>query len=365
MNVKRVKIWLMVVVALLFCNSIFATDHHNEEDRTEESFDVVSFIFGHIKDSHSWHLWDYTDDEGNKHDVSINLPVILLHDGQMTAFSSSEFEHGHAVVSKNGYHYFLYNGTVYLTNAQGDINKQETSQGEMEVTNETPLDFSITKTAAAVILSSIIMLFMFISVARAYKKHPGKPIGFQAFMEPLIMFVTEDMARPNIKEKPEKYMPYILTVFFFILINNILGIVPFFPGGTNVTGNISVTMTLAVFTMLITNINGSKDYWKHIFATPGVPVFLIPIMLPLELIGIVTKPFALMIRLFANITAGHIIILSLISIIFIFKSVSMSFISVPFVLFMDVLELLVAFIQAYIFTLLSALFIGLATERSH
>ncbi|MFO7790664.1 MAG: F0F1 ATP synthase subunit A [Bacteroidota bacterium] len=354
------------MLLLFFVCPLSAADNHKEAEKSDnDGFEVVNFIFGHIKDSHSWHLWDYTDDEGQKHDVSISLPVILFHDGKLTTFMSSDFEHGHAVVSKNGSHYYLHNNTVYLTNEQGDINKKENKEGEMVITNEKPLDFSITKTVAGVILSATILLLMFISVGRAYKKRPGRPKGFQALMEPLILFVTEDMVKPNVRENPDKYSPYILTVFFFILINNILGIVPFFPGGTNVTGNISVTMTLAAFTMVIINVSGSKDYWKHIFATPGVPVFLYPIMIPIELVGIIAKPFALMIRLFANITAGHIIILSLISIIFIFKSIAMSAISVPFVLFMDVLELLVAFIQAYIFALLSALFIGMATEKGH
>ncbi|MEA3448599.1 MAG: F0F1 ATP synthase subunit A [Bacteroidota bacterium] len=367
MQCKKLKISVFFVLLLFLSNSLLASEHQHENSKSEEkeSFNVVNFIFSHIKDAHSWHLWDYTDDEGEEHHVSIPLPVILFHDGQLTAFLSSDFDHGHAVVSKNGYHYVLQNEMVYLTGEDGALHKEENENGKSVINNKTPLDFSITKTAAAIILSAIILLLMFISLGNAYKKRTGKPKGFQAFMEPLILFVTEDMVRPNIKENPEKYMPYILTVFFFILINNVLGIIPFFPGGANVTGNISVTMTLAVFTMIMINFNGSKDYWKHIFATPGVPVYLLPIMLPVELIGILTKPFALMIRLFANITAGHTIILSLVSIIFIFKSLSMSFISVPFVLFMDLLELLVAVIQAYIFAMLSALFIGLSTEKSH
>ncbi|MGC9330933.1 MAG: F0F1 ATP synthase subunit A [Bacteroidales bacterium] len=367
MQCKRLKISVIFVLLLFLSNALLASEpqHENNKSEGKGSFSVVDFIFSHIKDAHSWHLWDYTDDEGQKHNVSISLPVILFHDGKLTTFMSSDFEHGHAVVSKNGYHYFLHNETVYLTDKEGTLHKDKNEEGKTIITNETPLDFSITKTAAAIIISAIILLFMFISVGNAYKKRPGKPKGFQALMEPIILFVTEDMVRPNIRENPEKYMPYVLTVFFFILINNVLGIIPFFPGGANVTGNISVTMTLAVFSMIMINVNGSKDYWKHIFATPGVPVYLLPIIFPVELIGIITKPFALMIRLFANITAGHTIILSLVSIIFIFKSLSMSFISVPFVLFMDLLELLVAFIQAYIFALLSALFIGLSTEKGH
>ena len=182
-------------------------------------------------------------------------------------------------------------------------------------------------------------------------------------MEPLVLFVRDDIAVPNIGKKADKFLPYLLTVFFFIWINNLIGLVPFFPGSANLTGNISFTVTLALITFLITNFNGNKDYWKHIFATPGVPVWLAPIMIPVEIMGILAKPIALLIRLFANITAGHIIILSLISLIFIFKSVAIAPVSVGFVLFMNVLELLVAAIQAYIFTLLSALFIGMAVEE--
>jgi F-type H+-transporting ATPase subunit a len=181
------------------------------------------------------------------------------------------------------------------------------------------------------------------------------------------LFVRDDIAISNLGEhRYEKFMPYLLTVFFFILINNLMGLIPFPPPfGANVTGNIAVTLTLALFTFFITQINGSKTYWKHIYATPGVPVWLLPIMFPVELIGMFTKPFALMVRLFANITAGHIIVLSLVSLIFIFKSLAVAPVSILFVIFMDCLELLVAFLQAYVFTLLSALFIGLAVKEEH
>ena len=185
-------------------------------------------------------------------------------------------------------------------------------------------------------------------------------------IEPFIIFIRDDIAKPAIGQKKYlKFLPFLLTVFFFIFLNNLLGLVPIFPGGANLTGNIAVTMVLAVFVFVITTINGNKNYWVHIFNTPGVPVWLAPIMIPVEIIGIFTKPFALMIRLFANITAGHIIILSLISMIFIFKSVFLSVPSLLMVLFMDFIELLVAFLQAYIFTLLSALFIGLAMPEHH
>jgi F-type H+-transporting ATPase subunit a len=212
----------------------------------------------------------------------------------------------------------------------------------------------------------VIILLIFITVGRSYRKGNGVPSGLASFMEPLVLFVRDDIAIPNIGKKADRFLPYLLTVFFFIWINNLIGLVPFFPGSSNLTGNISFTITLAIITFLITNLNGNKDYWKHIFATPGVPVWLAPIMIPVELMGIFAKPIALLIRLFANITAGHIIILSLISLIFIFKTVMIAPVSVGFVLFMNVLELLVAALQAYIFTLLSALFIGMAVaEHEH
>jgi F-type H+-transporting ATPase subunit a len=205
-------------------------------------------------------------------------------------------------------------------------------------------------------------------MSRSYKKTGiSHPRGIQSFLEPIILFVRDDIAIANIgKHKYEKYMPYLLTVFFFILINNLMGLIPFPPPfGANVTGNIAVTFVLALFTFLITQFSGNKNYWRHIFATPGVPFWLLPVMVPVELIGIISKPFALMIRLFANITAGHIIVLSLICLIFIFKSLAVAPVSILFVIFMDCLELLVAFLQAYVFTLLSALFISLAVQEHH
>ena len=194
----------------------------------------------------------------------------------------------------------------------------------------------------------------------------SEPKGLAGFIEPLIVFIEEDVAIPNIGEKNySRFMPYLLTVFFFILLNNLLGLIPIFPFGANVTGNIALTMVLALCTFFITQFSANKGHWRHVFATPGVPVWLLPIMIPVEIIGLLTKPFALMIRLFANITAGHIIVLSLISMIFIFKSLFVAVPSLVMVLFMDLIELLVAFLQAYIFTLLSALFIGMAMPEHH
>jgi F-type H+-transporting ATPase subunit a len=207
---------------------------------------------------------------------------------------------------------------------------------------------------------------LFFAVARSYKRNNLAPKGLAGFLEPLVTFVRDEIAIPNIgKKQYAKYMPYLLTIFFFIWINNLIGLIPFFPFSSNLTGNIYFTFVLALITFIVTTLSGNKDYWKHILLPP-VPKALYPIMIPVEIIGMLTKPFALMIRLFANITAGHIIILSLVSLIFIFKTVAVAPISGAFVLFMSVLEMLVAALQAYVFTLLSALFIGQAVaEHDH
>jgi len=207
------------------------------------------------------------------------------------------------------------------------------------------------------------MLVVFSSIAGSYKKNQGRaPKGMQSFFEPIIVFIRDEVAKKSIGPKYERYMPYLLTIFFFIWFNNLLGLT---PGAANLTGNIAVTFTLALLTLLITLFSSNKNYWGHIFNTPGVPKLLLPIMIPVELIGIVVKPFSLMVRLFANITAGHIVILSFISLIFIFKSPAVAPVSLAFGLFINVLELLVAILQAYIFTLLTAMYIGGAVEEHH
>lgn len=301
--------------------------------------DITKVAFEHILDSHSWHLW------GEGHDaVAIGLPVILYSNTKgLQMFSSSKFEHGHA--SYNGY----------------SIHEE---QIHSEDPNEKIYDFSLTKNACQLIFSAILLILIFTSIAKAYKKTgvTSAPVGKQSFFEPLITFVRDDIAKSNIGHTYEKYVPYLLTVFFLILINNVLGIIPV---SANLTGNIAFTLVLSVATLIITNINGNGDYWHHIFMPP-CPWWLYPIMIPIEVIGILTKPFALMIRLFANISAGHIIIISLIGLIFVFQSVAIAPVSVAFALFIDVLECLVAFLQAYIFTMLTALFIGSAVaDHNH
>jgi F-type H+-transporting ATPase subunit a len=328
---------------------------HGESGK--EEFVPSEFIMDHVKDSHEWHI--LTKKNGDH--VSVYLPVILYsrHSG-FHLFSSKKIAHGHS------YHGFrMGHGMLGEKSLEGKIVEVD-EHGEL-VEAGLPLDFSITKNVSMMMLSVVVLLWVFLSLARSYQRAGvSEPRGLQGFIEPVIVFIEEDVAIPNIgEEKYRKFMPYLLTVFFFILINNLMGLIPFFPFGANVTGNIAVTFVLAAFTFLITQFSSNRGHWQHVFNTPGVPVWLAPIMIPVEIISLFTKPFALMVRLFANITAGHIIVLSLISMIFIFRSLFMSVPSLVMVLFMDCIELLVAFLQAYIFTLLSALFIGLAMPEHH
>jgi F-type H+-transporting ATPase subunit a len=339
--------------------SVFGQTAHTQEGDTIKAesnppFDASTFIMNHIADSHEWHLLTKKNGES----VAIYLPVILYSKEKgIDIFISKKLAHGQ-----------VYKG--YKLEEEGDLKGRIVTVNEEGKINEEnlPLDFSVTKAVVGLFASAFIGLILFLSLARSYKKTGiSHPKGIQSFLEPIILFVRDDIAISNIgKHKYEKFMPYLLTVFFFILINNLMGLVPFPPPfGANVTGNIAVTFVLALFTFLITQFSANKNYWRHVFATPGVPFWLMPVMIPVELIGIVSKPFALMIRLFANITAGHIIVLSLVCLIFIFKSLGVAPVSILFVIFMDCLELLVAFLQAYVFTLLSALFISLAVEEHH
>jgi F-type H+-transporting ATPase subunit a len=215
-------------------------------------------------------------------------------------------------------------------------------------------------------MGAILILVIMSSVARFYKKNgPVAPKGLAKYLEVLIVMVRDDIAKANIGHKYQKYVPYLLTIFFFIFLNNLLGLVPFLPGGANLTGNITVTLFLAVCTLLVTLFSGNKNYWGHIFWMPGVPAPMKIFMMPIELIGVLTKPFALMIRLFANISAGHVIVLAFIGIIFINENAAWGGLSVPMALFISVLELLVAFLQAFLFAMLSSLFIGAAVEEAH
>ncbi len=352
-----IRILALGLVLLISASAGFASPEGYTEDPPSgdhKEFNTSEFILGHIADSHEWHI--LTTPSG--HHVSVYLPVILYSSKSgFHLFSSRKLAHGH---HHEGFH----------IPAEGEPLAGriiESGHADIEGAEYMPLDFSITKNVAAMMVAAALGLFLFLSLARSYRKTGiSEPRGIQTWLEPVVLFVKEDIVIPNLGEhKADRYLPYLLTIFFFILINNILGMIPFFPFGANVTGNIAVTLVLAVLTFMITQFSGNKNYWRHIFATPGVPIWLLPIMIVVELIGAISKPFALMVRLFANITAGHIIILSLISLIFIFKTLWVVPASAAFVIFMDFLELLVAFLQAYVFTLLSSLFIGMAVEEHH
>ncbi len=303
----------------------------------------VDFIMHHIGDAHEWHLATI----GKTH-ITIPLPIIIYSpDRGIECFLSSNF------LNKN-HERIIYQG--YKINENEKIIPIDT--------NRTIYDFSITKNIAAMLISMIVLLAIALTAARQYSKKSTKtPKGIALFLEIMICYVRDEIAIPNIgKAKYKKFMPYLLTVFFFIWLNNLLGLL---PGSANVTGNISITLVLATFTFFITSLNGNKHYWSHIINPPGTPQWLLPIMIPIEIIGLFVKPFSLMIRLFANITAGHIILLTIIALIFIFKNVLFGAISVPFGTFMFLLKLIVAFLQAYVFTLLSAIYFGTATASSH
>jgi F-type H+-transporting ATPase subunit a len=333
---------------------------HSPEGEKEES--ISQTILHHIADSHEWHFWGH-----DEHKVALPLPVILLTDNGLVTFLYNKHdkdEHGKTVFAENGQNLVNFHGKFYYASSQPNAHGEYIEVDKAnEVVNAKPLDLSITKNVVSLLISVIVLLVVFISVAKAYKTREGKaPKGLQSMLEPIILFVRDDIAKPQLGYRYAGFMPYLLTVFFFVWLNNLMGLVPFFPGGANVTGNIAVTMMLAVCTFVLTTVNGNKNYWGHVFK-PHVPWWLYPLMIPVEIIGLFTKPIALMIRLFANITAGHILILSLISLIFILKSVFVAGVAVPFVIFISVIELVVGFIQAFIFTILSALFIGMAVEE--
>jgi F-type H+-transporting ATPase subunit a len=363
----KALVWMVV---LLLSAPVFSS---SSEDG--EPVDVTEMIMHHIKDAHEWHILTYTDDNDGKQHVSIHLPIILI-DGGIKVFSSKRFYHEEAPIEiltpegkKDHYYanqelgYGIYHENIYKLNEAGVLDFDT----EGHATNAKPYDFSITKNVFTLFFSALLLFVLLRAAVKSYKNdglHP--PRGIARFIEPIVVFVRDDIAKANIGEaKYRKFMPFLLTAFFFIWINNMLGLIPLFPGGANLTGNISFTLVLATFTLLITMFSGNKNYWRHIFATPGVPVALLPIMIPVEIIGVFSKPFALMVRLFANITAGHIIVLALTGIIFTFGSVAWSGLSIPMSLFIGVLELLVAFLQAFIFTMLSALFIGEAVAEHH
>ena len=340
----------------------FSLPSSASEKNDNGKIDVQEIVMGHTSDAHEWHITTI-----NEHHISIPLPVIVMkNNGEWDCFLSSKFS-----ASKDG----KYKG-LYIP-SEGD-NKDKVCEIVNGKEQRVKLDISITKDVVELWIIVALMLFIFIGSARWYKNKKADspaPKGFVGFVEMFVMMIHDDVIVACIGEKHyRRYAPYLLTAFFFIFISNLVGLIPIFPGGANITGNIAITFLLAVFTFLLINIFGNKEYWLDIF-WPKVPVWLkcpVPMMPVIELFGIFTKPFALMVRLFANMFAGHAIVLSLTCVIFISCQLGfaigagLSAVSVIMIIFMDCLELLVAFIQAYVFTMLSAIFIGLAhIEEAH
>lgn len=348
----------ILVLAMLFPITVSAAGKGGAD---APDVDVKKIIFEHVKDAYEWHITTI----GDKH-ISIYLPIIVYSERTgWNSFSSGVF-----------HHHDEYNG---FSIARDGDNEGKIVEMAADGTMQRPmLDISITKTVLAVFLNAILLVVIVLSVASWYKRRGNKdsleaPKGFVGAFEMMVDFVIEDIAKPNIGKNYARFLPYLLTAFFFIFLSNIMGIIPIFPGGSNVTGNIAVTMALAICTFIAVNVFGNKEYWKEIL-WPDVPVWLkvpIPLMPLIEIFGIFVKPFALMIRLFANILAGHTVVLAFVCIIFVTMSVNMAigsamtFVSVLFTVFINFIELLVAFVQAFVFTMLSAVFIGMAQHEPH
>lgn len=366
---KLLTVILMILMGILPVESQSEVGQDSlpaKNDHETESFDTGRFIFEHVLDAHEWHIATV----GNRH-ISVPLPVILytkfpeLHGGKkFHVFLSSEFHHGHT--DFQGFHLSTEEenkGRIVELDKQGQVVGR-------------PIDLSITKSIAGAIVSVLVLFSLLFVAAHSARKNRGRaPSGIHNFVEPVVVFIRDEIAKPSIGEKNyKKFMSPLLTLFFFILLNNLLGLIPIFPFGANVTGNIAITMVLALFSFFVTNIKGSKHYWKEVF-NPDVPLWLkfpIPLMPILEISGMITKPFVLMIRLFANMLAGHMIVTVFLSLIFIFSSLmgpaagyGVSPVSIGFAVFITLLDVLVSFIQAYVFTLLSAIYFGMASAEHH
>ncbi|MDN3723128.1 F0F1 ATP synthase subunit A [Aequorivita sp. SDUM287046] len=362
-----------LLFSLLFTISSVANEVNGNEAQNDERIntegEIRDYIQHHIKDAHDFHLVSYTNDAGERVHVGFPLPVILVGENGITTFMSSEFHHdtnGEVVVEKNGSRFVNFHGKIYeLENGAASM----IFDAEHHPTNASrPLDLSITKSVFGILVIGLLMLWWFSSLARQYKNR-RIPKGFGRVLEPLVIYVRDEIAKPNIGEKKyRKFTGYLMTVFFFIWILNLLGLTPL---GFNVTGQIAVTAALAIFTLIIYTASGNRDYWMHMLWMPGVPILIRPVLAVIELVGaFIIKPFSLLVRLFANISAGHIIVMSLVAIMITLKAeitpVGSTALSFVLALFISVIEILVAFLQAYIFTMLSALFIGMAVaEHDH
>lgn len=367
---KTIKFFLLIALAL-FTSVNFAAisekkqDDQNDGGRVNTKEEVEAYILHHIKDSHDFSLWSYTNDDGERKHVGFPLPIILWTSEGLVTFMSSEFHHnddGHVIVEKKGIKFAKIHSKIFeLDKEASTVSFDE----EHHATNaHKVLDFSITKSVVGILLIGLLLLFWFSSLAKQYKSKKI-PTGFARVLEPLVLYVRDEIARPNIGEKHYKrFTGYLLTVFFFIWVLNLSGLTPL---GFNITGQLAVTACLAIFTLVIYSVSGTKGYWMHMIWMPGVPYLIRPVLAIIELAGaLLIKPFSLLVRLFANISAGHIVVMSLIAIMFTLKEslgvVGATGLSLVLSFFITLIEVLVAFLQAYIFTMLSALFIGMAVE---
>ena len=351
-------LFLLAGTSAIASKSESSADTEGKDIKTE----IDEYIDHHLLDPHDFSLFSYTDGEGIKKHVGFPLPVILWDNG-LVVFSSSKFHHGETVATAGENHYVLYHSKIYKTDSQGTINYDE----EHHPTNIAPLDLSITKSVVMIIITGLLMFLLFRGLARSYTKNNGIATGVGRFFEPIIIYIRDDIAIATIGEKRyKKYMPFLLTIFFFIWFLNMFGLTPL---GVNVTGNIAITTALAILTFLLTNFTGTSDYWKHLFDPLGdsmpwiakIPLYII--LVPIEVLGLFIKPFSLLIRLYANMQAGHIVIMSLIGLMFIFKNWVGSTLSFGLAFAISIIEILVALLQAYIFTMLSALYFGFASEE--
>ena len=356
----------LFLIALLFAGGVFAKENEpnleNLSAKEIQKQEIKKYIMHHLQDSYDFSLFSYTTDTGEHVYIGAPLPIILWDNG-LKIFSSSKFHHGETVAEVEDNYYAISHNKIYKTDASGTITYDE----EYHATNIAPLDFSITKGVASIMFTVLLIFLLFKSLADSYAKNGGMASGVGRFLEPIVLYVRDEIAIPNIGKKYyKKYMSFLLTVFFFVWFLNILGLTPL---GINVTGNIAVTFSLAIFTFLFTNLTGTKDYWLHIFDPLGstmkwyakIPLYII--LIPIEVLGIFIKPFSLLIRLYANMQAGHIVLMSLIGLMFIFKSWLGSPLSFGLAFAISLIEVLVALLQAYIFTMLSALYFGFAAEE--
>lgn len=367
MKVVQQSITYLALVILMFLpTSILASNADGDDGQVSGKENVEAYILHHLKDSHDFNLFSYTNDVGERKHFGFPLPVILWSSKGLVTFMSSEFHHnddGKVIVEKNGLKFAKIHTKIY--ELEKEANAVVFDADHHASNGAKVLDFSITKSVVGILLIGLLMLFWFSRLAKQYKKKQI-PTGFGRILEPLVLYVRDEIARPNIGNKHyRRFTGYLLTVFFFIWILNIAGLTPL---GFNVTGQLAVTACLAIFTLAIYTISGNKEYWMHILWMPGVPIFVKPILAIIELVGaFIIKPFSLLVRLFANISAGHIVLMSLIAIMFTLKetltvpgAVGLSFVLSFFLL---LIELLVAFLQAYIFTMLSALYFGFAVAE--